>query len=200
MTGGIGSGKSAVCNLFGKFRVPVLTADDIARELTDSEPEIKKRIRGTFGSEVFTKDGQLDRKKMAQIVFGSKWKKEKLNAIVHPFVLKRIKEETQRLEKIDSVPFVIHEAALIYEAGADKDLDYVIVVDADEETRIRRVMKRDGVSRSEVLRRIDSQMPAGGKKERADFVIRNDNDLQSLEEKVKLFYHLFLKISKTATS
>jgi dephospho-CoA kinase len=198
LTGGIGSGKSLVAAVFRSLGSPVLSADEIARNLTDSDPIIKKRIREEFGSEVFKGDGTLDRKAMAGIVFSNKKKRERLNAIVHPAVLKKIEEETKKLERDGDTPFVIHEAALIYEAGVDKSLDYVIVVDADEDKRIHRVMDRDGISRADVQRRIDAQIPAEMKRKMADFVIENDGDRKNLEHRVRFLYNLFLSLGETA--
>lgn len=194
VTGGIGGGKSAVCEIFRKLGVAVLSADEIARHLTDTNSEIKRKIKEEFGPEFFTKNGLLDRKRMAEVVFSDRMKKEKLDAIVHPRVIKKINEEIRSLAKRSDTPFVVHEAALIFEAGVDKDMDYVVVVDAEEETRIRRVMERDGVSREEVMRRINSQMPAERKRKLADFVISNDGDLKTLEEKVKFLFSLFTKL------
>jgi dephospho-CoA kinase len=197
LTGGIGSGKSLVAAMFKGLGVPVLSADGIARSLTETDEAIKGGIRKHFGSTVFKKDGSLDRKRVAAIIFSDKDKRETLNAIIHPLVLRKIEEEIATVEKRSHAAFVIHEAALIYEAGADKNLDYVVFVDADEETRIRRVIERDGISRADVSRRIDSQMPAEKKKELADFVITNDGDIKSLEGRVKFLFGLFLKIGET---
>jgi dephospho-CoA kinase len=198
LTGGIGSGKSLVAAIFRSLGAPVLSADEIAKNLTNSDPMVKKRIREEFGTAVFKRDGSLDRKAMADIVFANKEKRKKLNAIVHPAVIKRIDEETRKLEGNRDTPFVIHEAALIFEAGVDKKLDYVIVVDADEDKRIQRVMERDGISRTDVQRRIDAQIPAEMKRKMADFVIKNDGDRKSLEHRVRFLHHLFLTLGEPA--
>lgn len=197
LTGGIGSGKSLVAAMFKSLGVPVFSADEIGRNLTETDKSIKRGIQRYFGSRVLAKDGSLDRNRLADIIFSSREKREKLNAMIHPLVLKKIKKETAELEKKQGVPFVIHEAALIYEAGADKDLDYVVVVDADEETRIRRLVERDGVPRADVLRRIKSQMPSENKRRLADFVVENNGDVKSLEGRVRFLYDLFLEIGET---
>jgi dephospho-CoA kinase len=195
VTGGIGSGKTIVCDFFRKLGAVVLSADEIGRELSESNAKIKEGIREEFGRAVIKRNGRIDRKKLAEVVFKNREKRGKLNAIIHPFVLKEIERRTREVEEKGAAPLIIHEAALIYEAGADRNLDFVVVVDADEETRIKRVLERDGVSRSEVLRRINSQMPASKKKQLADFVISNNGDIRELGDKVKFLYNLFLKIS-----
>jgi len=185
--------------MFKKLGVPVLSADEIARQVSETNAEVVRRIVQEFGPEAYTREGLLDRKRMASVVFSDRRQREKLNAIVHPFVIRRINEETEFIKRRTDAPFVILEAALIYEAGADKDLDYVVVVDADEEIRIKRVMKRDGVSREEVLQRINSQMPVERKRKLADFLILNDDDLKALEEKVKFLYQLFSTMAATSS-
>jgi dephospho-CoA kinase len=200
LTGGIGSGKSLVAAMFKRLGAPVLSADEIARSLTETDETVRRGMRKHFGSTVFRKDGSLDRKRVADIIFSNEDERETLNAIIHPLVLKKIEEEMAAIAKGCDSPFVIHEAALIYEAGADKDLDYIVFVDADEETRIRRVIERDGISRADVSRRIESQMPAEKKRELADFVIANDGDTTSLETRVKFLFDLFLKVGETATT
>jgi dephospho-CoA kinase len=196
LTGGIGSGKSTVAEIFRKLGAVVLSADKIARELTEKDPRVKTQIREAFGPQVFTPRGSIDRRAVASIIFSDQRKREKLNSIIHPLVLSTISALMGDLEKRNDVPLIIHEAALIYEAEAEQDLDYVVVVDADEETRIRRVMERDRVSRADVLLRINAQLPAEEKRARADFVINNDDDHKSLEVRVKFLYDLFLKIGE----
>lgn len=197
LTGGIGGGKSVVAAMFKKLGAAVLSADEIGRRLTETNPRIKEQIRREFGGDVFNENGSVDRKHLAEIVFSDRKKKEKLNAIVHPFVLREIEKEFTRLESNKDIPFIVHEAALIYEARVNKDLDYVVVVDANEETRIRRVMERDGISKADVLRRINSQLPAERKRQLADFVIENDGDLQSLQKRVRFLYDLLLRIGRS---
>lgn len=180
--------------MFGRLGVPVLYADQIAREISDTEPRVKRAIVRLLGPESYRSDGKLDRPFVASKVFSKKTLQQKLNAIVHPEVEKELKKRIQKLEG-NRVPFVIVEAALIYEAELDKMLDAVIVVDADESTRTRRVMERDNVTGEEVQKRINAQWSQQKKVQRADYVIMNDGSLSDLELKIKflstLFTHLY---------
>jgi len=196
ITGGIGSGKTDACRVFESLDVPVRYADLIARDLIDTHPEIKKQMARAFGAQVYGSNGRLDRKQVAKLVFHEEKLHARINAIVHPFVLEAMEKEIQRAKRSASAPIIIVEAALIYESGADRLLDYVIVVDAEEERRIKRVMERDGVSRSEVLERMHAQMPARDAAGRADFVIANNADRGALEEQCRFLYRLLEALAR----
>ena len=184
VTGGIGSGKSVVCSLFSRLGRTVISADEIARNLTESDPTVRASIGKAFGQDLYRPDGSLDRRRLASIVFESAEALERLNSIVHPRVFKEIDRQLALLTVEKRRPYVVVEAALVFESGLDRKLDRVIVVDAIEETRISRVMERDGSSRQEVVARMSSQMSPEEKRKRADFVIQNDQTLQQLGEKV----------------
>jgi dephospho-CoA kinase len=185
VTGGIGSGKSLVCSLFERLGRTVFRADVIAQEITDGNQGVRKEVTRLLGREAYLEQGPLDRKFVAGRVFADHALLRKLNAIVHPPVTARVQELADALPSERRRPYVLVEAALVYESGMDQMLDKVIVVDAAEETRISRVMKRDGVDRDAVLLRMTSQLPAEVKAGHADFVIRNDENSTSLEEKVR---------------
>lgn len=190
VTGSIGSGKSEVCKIFEQLGVLVLYADHIAKEITENDREVKREIKKVFGPDVFDRKGILNRKKMAGFVFTDERLRSKLNRIIHPQVFEVIDREIEHLTALGKARLVIVEAALIYETGMENNLHYVIVVDANEDVRIRRVMKRDGCSREEVLSRIASQMPAEEKVKRADFAIGNNGTKEELAEKVKFLFSL----------
>lgn len=192
ITGGIGSGKSEVCRIFQRLGASVLSADELARNLMETRPDIRRQLKSAFGSTVYKSDGTLNRTLLANIVFSDKEKKTLLDSIVHPHVLKELKRLRRHYTSRPSVQVV--EAALIYESGAEGLFDYIIVVDANEEARIRRVMQRDGSSRKAVLQRIRSQMDQVEKITRADFVVRNNGDLDSLQRKVRFLYALFTSV------
>jgi dephospho-CoA kinase len=184
VTGGIGSGKSFVCSLFERLGRTVLKADSIAQEIADTDPEVRKQIRHLLGPAAYPSDGPMDRAFVAGKVFADADLLEQLNAIVHPPVILSIDHTARSLPDGQRRPYVLVEAALIYESGMEAMLDKVIVVDAAEETRIARVMTRDGVTRDAVLRRIGAQLPAAKKIARADFVIKNEENAVPLDEKV----------------
>lgn len=172
ITGGIGSGKSTVCNVFKALGVPVYQADDSARSITDRNTEVINQIKEAFGTDMYAA-GKLDRPKMAALVFNNPDALAKLNSIVHPAVRA---EFAAWFEGNKNVPYIIYEAAILFESGAYKQTDKTILVAAEEDTRINRVMQRDNVSREEVLSRIKNQWTDKQKLEVADYVIYNEGN------------------------
>jgi len=194
VTGGIGSGKSEVCNILKESGASIVSADDLAKEIMETNREMKRKLVQAFGESVYLADGKLNRAHLAKIIFFEDTSNRKINAIVHPYVLRRIRQIIQKEKARGQSAILVFEAALIYESGADKMLDVVIVVDANEQGRIQRVMERDRVSREEVLMRIKAQMAPASTVRKADFVIRNDGNLRELESKVKFLFRLFMKM------
>jgi dephospho-CoA kinase len=187
VTGGIGSGKSAACRMFEDLGACVVYADAEAKRLMAEDPMLRTAITEAFGEESYDAAGALDRPYLAARVFGDEAEVAKLNALVHP----RVREALFALRdaaEAEGFDLFVYEAALIYESGADRVLDAVAVVDAPLETRIRRVMDRDGVPREAVLARMRHQMPADDLRRRADFVIENDGDLDGLRTQVEALY------------
>ena len=168
LTGGIGSGKTTIANYFKKLGIPVYIADDEARKITDN-PEILKKIRTLFGTEVFD-DHQLNRQKLAKIVFDDPNKLQQLNAIVHPAVKKHFENW---LKQHLNEPFVIKETAILFESGSYKDCDIIITVIVPLEIRIKRVIDRDKISREAVLKRIKQQWSDEQKIEKSTYIIDN---------------------------
>lgn len=194
ITGGIGGGKSTVCRFFASLGRAVLSADEIGKELTEKNDEIKSLIRKTFGGAVFLPGGLVNRKALASIVFNDPSSRRKLDAIIHPQVFAAIDDALDKLSPSKRSPYVIIEAALIYESGMDERLDYVVVVNAEEEARIKRVMKRDSVTQEAILARIRSQMDVKTKLELADFSISNDGSEEELVARVKFIDRLLSMI------
>jgi len=191
ITGGIGCGKSEVCRLLEEKGIPIIHADIVAREMIDSNEKIKSQIKATFGDDVYLPDGKLDRKKVANIIFNNEDAKQTINQIVHPRMIQYQKTELEKLERSGKYKFAGVEAALIFEAGAEKQFDVIVVVAALEETVVQRLMERDGLSREEILKRINSQMPLSEKIKRADIVVHNDGSLDELNHEVnRLLYWL----------
>lgn len=179
LTGGIGSGKSTIASYFKALGVPVYIADDEARNLMD-DPEIVKKVQAVFEENVM-ENHVLNRKKIAALVFSNPQKLEKLNSIVHPEVKKHF---ISWLKRHKDQPFIIKEAAILFESGSYKDCNKIIVVTAPEEIRIDRVMQRDKVTKEQVLERMKNQWTDEEKIKRSDFVIENI-DLETSEKKVR---------------
>ena len=195
VTGGIGSGKSLVCKVFADLGRKVIEADTIARVLVDTDKTIQTQIRNAFGSSVFLPSGKLDRKELAHIVFTNPAKRKRLNTIVHPHVFKNIEREIQDSLPEILLPFVVIEAALIYETGMDRELDYILVVNAAEETRIKRVMDRDKVSRDDVVQRMNAQLPLEAKVKKADFVVENNGTPQEIIKRIQFINTLLSSLT-----
>jgi dephospho-CoA kinase len=185
VTGGIGSGKSTVCRAFERLGRVVISADEIARSLTETDARLREEIRAVFGPEVFRTDGSLDRGGLARIAFSSPAATGRLNTIVHPRVFEEIDRSLDGIALDRKKPYVVIEAALIYESGMDERLDRVVVVDAPEAVRIGRVVARDGLTANEVRQRIRAQWPAAEKIRLADMVIVNDRNAVALDTKVR---------------
>ena len=170
VTGGIGSGKTLVCQIFEKLGVAVYDADSAARALMNSHDELKVEIIQVFGEEVYGEDG-LNRAYLADIVFGDREKLMALNKLVHPMVRQ---DFLHWAELQESSPYVVEEAAILFESGAYAALDQSVLVYAPKELRINRVMKRDGIGREQVLRRMGHQMDEEEKLKMSDHVLIND--------------------------
>ena len=171
LTGGIGSGKSTVAKVFEVLGMPVYYADDAAKKLMNEEGPLKQQIQKIFGATAY-RNGQLDRKYVADIVFKKPDKLQLLNALVHPATINDAQKWMQR----QRTSYAIKEAALIFESGAQQQLDYVIGVYAPTPLRIQRTMQRDGITEEEVIARINKQMDENSKMQLCDFVIVNDEE------------------------
>ena len=171
ITGGIGSGKTTVCKVFESMGIPVYYADDRAKWLMVNNIEVVNKLKSLFGKKVYLENGKLNKAHIASIVFNDKVMLQKLNSIVHPAVYQDGLEWQQA--QID-VPYTLKEAALLFEAGSYKALDKIVTVFAPKEIRLGRVMKRDHISESEVIARMNKQMDDFKKMYLADFVIFND--------------------------
>lgn len=179
LTGGIGSGKTTIANHFISLGIPVYIADEAGRKIMQSQ-EILDRIKERFGDSVFEKE-LLNRAKLAEIVFNNPEKLKQLNAIIHPAVKVDFKKW---LEEHQEFPLVIYEAAILFESGNYKNFDFIITVTAPLETRIERVIKRDKVSREQVLKRINAQWTDEQRISKSDFVIEN-LDQETVKEEIE---------------
>jgi len=172
ITGGIGSGKTTVCEILRVFKIPVYYADIRAKELYEEDEKVKEAVIRLFGESIYTNEG-LNRQEVAARVFSNKELLQKLNKIVHPAVER---DFFLWCEKYKNEDFVVKEAAVLFENGGYKKLDMNILVTAPEDIRIKRVVKRDGVSADQVLARIRNQWNDEKKIPLADFVIKCDEE------------------------
>ncbi|TNE81569.1 MAG: dephospho-CoA kinase [Bacteroidetes bacterium] len=182
ITGGIGSGKSTVCEIFKSLNIPIYSADDRAKALMTEDRELIKAVKALFGEEAYTADGSLNRALIASIVFQDAAKLEALNAAVHPAVFR----DFARWSAEQTSPYVIKEAALMFESGSFRDLDYVVTVSAPQQLRIERSMKRDNTSAEAIKARMKKQWSEKQRLEAADFVIQNDGKHQLIPQVLEL--------------
>ncbi|HIP49130.1 MAG TPA: dephospho-CoA kinase [Lutibacter sp.] len=190
LTGGIGSGKTSVLQLFINKGIPVYIADIEAKRLMQSDKELIKKIKTIFGNESYTKDNQLNRAYLANQVFGDNKKLEQLNAIVHPAVHR----DLEAFKKQQKSKFFIYENAILFENESYKYCDYIITVTAPIETRIKRVVKRDQVTKKQVKDRMQHQWDEQLKIQKSDFVIENIN-WETTEKLVDKLYQKLLDLS-----
>lgn len=180
LTGGIGSGKSTVADIFSTLGIPVYESDSRARDLMNNERALKEKIVQLFGPESYS-NGDLNRKWMAEKVFPDKDLLQQLNAIVHPAVKADALQWANSTE-LANAPYVIKESAILFEEDLTSDLDAIILVVAPVELRIDRVMNRDGISKAQVEERIQHQWTDDKKIPVSDFVIFNDGERSLIEQ------------------
>jgi dephospho-CoA kinase len=178
LTGGIGSGKSSVAARLRARGVPVINADELAREVVAPGTDGLRRVFEAFGTGVQRSDGSLDRSKLGAIVFADPAARKRLEAITHPLVRKLSDERFQTLERAGE-PLACYEVPLLYEAGLESRFETVVVVSATAATQLTRVQARDGLGREQAQSRIDAQLPLEQKANRASFVIDNDGTLEA---------------------
>ena len=179
LTGGIGSGKTTVANYFQELGIPVYIADVEGKKITES-PKILKSIKDAFGSAVFDEE-RLNRQKVSQIVFNDSEKLKQLNSIIHPEVEKHF---MNWVNNHSNFSLVVKETALLFESGSYKKCDFVITVIAPLEDRINRVIKRDAITRENVLKRIDNQWSDEDRIRNSHYIIDN-TDRKTIERQVK---------------
>ncbi|NCO67045.1 MAG: dephospho-CoA kinase [Nitrospirae bacterium CG_4_10_14_0_8_um_filter_41_23] len=189
LTGNYGMGKSTVLHMFKKFKVITIDADGIV-ELLLIEKDVLKKIRGLLGENVFYKNGCLNKKKVADLVFKDDVLRHALEDILHPLVFKRIKIYLDKINNKDKV--IIIAVPLLYERGYEDRFDRTITVYSKEETALNR-LEKDGITRKEALLRLKAQLPINEKIKRSDFVIDNNGTIEETMEQVKIICKKLLK-------
>jgi len=182
LTGGIGSGKSTVLELFKILGVKTYSADESAKKLVNTDPYLINLIKSSFGENIYDK-GQLNSKKLSKIVFEDTEKLKLLNSIIHPVVAKDFK----LFLNSNNEDYIVKEAAIIFETKSENNYDKIIFIQSPLEIRIERVINRDNISREEVMKRINNQLDENLIIDKCDYVIRNENK-EDLEDKVLSIY------------
>jgi dephospho-coA kinase len=188
LTGGIGTGKSTVSQILKEKNFPVIDLDVISHEVIKF-PKVVEKIVENFGKEVLeynnTGNWIISREKLGRVIFGNREKRVILNSIMHPEILHIMREKILECKKENKIIFV--EIQLLFEVQWEKEFDYILLVSAEKETQIKRILSRDKRSKEEALSIINSQMPLDEKKKISDYVIENDGNIQDLERKIDGF-------------
>lgn len=190
ITGGIGSGKTSVCRIFNVLGIPVFSADPVAREIMDNDQEIRARINSIAGKDLYL-SGVLDRVELANLIFNDPLMLTKVNDLVHPLVFRNFGSWAAE----QSSPYVIMEAAILFESGASKLVDRILTVVAPVEQRIERVMKRNNLTFEQVHERIRNQIDDEERIRKSDYVINNSENVMIIPPVLKVHNEL-LKLVK----
>jgi len=185
LTGGIASGKSTISGFLKKLGAVVIDADKISRQVVEPGEKAWQKIRDYFGPQVLNPDQTLDRKKIADIIFDDQEERDALVNIIHPVVINKTKQLIAKYKENNTIPLIVVDAPLLIEAGLNKIVDEVWVIDVDREIQINRVMKRDQISQKAAEKRINSQMPTYEKLKYADRVINANISLKETLAQVK---------------
>ena len=188
LTGGVATGKSTVANLFKTCGAVIIDADDLARQVVQPGKPAWRDIVRVYGERVLESDRTINRPALAKIVFRDPRKLRALGVIIHPRVAREQSRLTRDIVRKSPHALIVYDVPLLFEAGADKRADRIVVVVADRETQIRRLQQRNHLTRAEALRRIRSQMPLAEKAKRADYVIDGTLPLGQLKRAVKDLY------------
>lgn len=192
VTGSAGSGKSSVCERLKQLGVPVVSSDELAREAVAPGTAALKQIVKYFGSEALNEDGTLNRQRIRQIVVRDAGARKKLEAFVHPEIVKRIHAYVAAAEK-EKCSAIIVEVPLLFELALDEQFDAVLLVLAGRRQQVERLVRRDHVTRDEAEALLNLQMPDEDKVEKSDYVIHNDGTLEKMRNAVDSFYREVFK-------
>jgi len=184
LTGGLGSGKSTASKFFKSLGAFILDADNCAKNLIETNKEIKEELIKEFGTDIMNANSSIDKKKLARVAFQDEDHQQRLNYVVHPHIHNAIDKSYKEILDQNNHKLFIVDAALIYESGYDAHLDYVIVVTAQLKHRMERALNRNTLTREEILKRIDFQWPEEDKISLADFVIHNDGTESDLNNQI----------------
>ncbi|KJS82616.1 MAG: dephospho-CoA kinase [Peptococcaceae bacterium BICA1-8] len=193
LTGGIASGKSTISDYLRKMGAVIIDADILSRQVVEPGEEAWRKIWRYFGSQAFNDDKTINRKKLAEIVFSDPEKRQILNEIVHPEVIKKTKLLIAQYKEEGLAPLIVVDAPLLIEAGIDKMVDEVWVISVEEELQIKRLIARDNIPKGAALKRLESQMPMEEKLKYASRVIDNNQDLTHTIHQIKEIWRQVLE-------
>ena len=185
ITGGIGSGKTYVASVFQSLGIPIFNADIQAKKIMTYSGKLRKLVKEEFGNDIY-KDADLNKEKLSSIVFSNSDKLQKLNSLVHPI----IKEEFNNWCNSQTSPYVIKEAAILFESKSHLGLDAVICVSASLELRKKRLLKRENYTEKEIQNRIENQIRQEDKEKQSDYIIVNDEKDLLLPQIIKIHEEL----------
>ena len=191
ITGGIGSGKTTVCKVFETLGIPVFYADTVAKNVMVNDVLLIEGVKSTFGNESYFEDGSLNNKHIAAIVFNNADELAKLNQLVHPAVFRAF--DVWQSQISSAVPYVLKEAALLFESGSYKMCDKNVLVTAPLQTKIDRVMKRDGLTEAQVKARMDKQFSDEQKVSMADYFIENTENSSVILQVLNLHQQFLMR-------
>jgi dephospho-CoA kinase len=183
VTGSLGSGKTTVSRLFGALGAKVINADKIVNVIYRDKPSIVRKIAQIFGKEVLTKAGKLNRRVLSKKAFSHKSYLKKLNRIIHPLVINKIKQEINKSHGV-----IIVDVPLLIESNLHRSVDYIVLLNTNLKLQIQRVLEKSQISELEMRRRIAAQLPFKDKKRFADFIINNNSSIENLKKQVKQIF------------
>ena len=199
LTGGIGSGKTAVSDQFQRLGINIIDTDIISRELVNHNPKVLKKIVEIFSDKVLDGNGDIDRKKLAQIVFSNKEQKQQLENILHPAIRNEVNQQIQSFSLFKNPPeYIILVIPLLLETGFTDLIDRILVVMAEDNIRVERIKQRDNRSLGEIRAIISSQVNDDKRIRAADDIIENNNSFKDLETKVRQLHKKYLQLSNSS--
>lgn len=198
LTGGIGSGKTTVSNLFKNLGVQIIDTDVIARELVDNDHSVLEEITDAFGKIILDDDGLLDRNILAKIIFSQEHKKQQLEKILHPKIRTKVEKAIKIYRAKPNQPqYIIVVIPLLFETNFHQLIDKILVVIANEENKIKRIIQRDGRTPEDILSIIKSQVSDSKRISEADDIIENNSDIKELETKIQGLHDKFSNTTNT---
>jgi dephospho-CoA kinase len=186
LTGGIASGKSTAADYLKQKGAEIIDADKIAHQVSKKGEKGWQKVVNEFGEEILKENDEFDRAKLAKIVFSDPVKRKKLESILHPIIIDKMKKKAN--EYLSQAKIVVFMAPLLFETGIDEFCDQVWLIAVDREEQIRRIINRDEITREEAIDRIESQMTLAEKEKRSDVVINNNGTIEELKEKIDYYW------------